>query len=48
MVLDVRYTRRSYAGFTRPLIEGEAVLDAGMLVIFGRLDGYDETHKVKS
>jgi len=36
------------AGFTRPLIKGEAVLDAGMLVIFGRSDGSDETHKVNS
>jgi len=36
------------AGFTRPLVEGEAVLNAGMLVIFGRLDGHDQTRKIKS
>jgi len=35
------------AGYTRPLIEGEAVLYAGMLVTLGRLDGHDLTHKVK-
>jgi len=33
--------------YTRPMIEGDAILDAGMLVLVGRLDG-NHTHKVKA